>query len=319
MEITWEATIGSRAREYLRPGGKGIFLGVFSSSFYCRIEGKGVLLFHKASYGTIPFGVGCDDLESLMAILRPVSDEAVLCRDLELFIPSTDIRLILRPHIPHYTSGYECTGEALLSKQEISRNIVQAEAILGRRKESVLEEIFCLLGAASGNCPGRRPPRVGDLWNIAPLDMLLRSLCLGDCASVELALNRLIGLGTGLTPTMDDVLTGLAYIFSFLERNGRQGLPSAGLFLGLISGGCHKRTSEISGAYLLSAARGEMFSILEDAAISLLLAGDDHGLARKVESLLAIGSDSGGNMLAGMLLGVIIYCDSVNMIHSVSK
>jgi len=319
MLITWEATVGSRAREYLRSEREGIFLGVFGSSFYCRIEGQGVLLFHKSSFGTIPFGIGCEDLESLMDLLKPVPDGVILCHDLELFLPATDIRLILKPHIPRFPLGMEIGGKVtLLSLQEISRNLADAEAILMMRKQGLLEGIFRLLSAVSGNNPVRWHGGIRDLWGIAPLDRLLRGNCIGDSASVEQALNRLIGLGPGLTPTMDDVLTGLVYLLAFLDRSGGQGIPAAGPLPGLISECCYKRTSEISGAYLLSAARGDAFSILEDVANSLLVVGGGHGLGRSIESLLAVGSDSGGNMLTGILLGVLYHCDSVKIISSVS-
>jgi hypothetical protein len=327
MVITWETTVGFRAQEYLLPEGKGIFLGVFSSSFYCQIEQKGIILFHNSLFGTIPFGIGCGDIESLMARLRLVPKMTFICHNLELFVPATDIRLILiQKHAVHPVDEpadlppSSKTGEknALLSIKEIDENFMRAETILKKRKGGLLEEISSLLGSVSGKNRRAKPCGIGDLWNITPLEGLLQGIEAGDVFLAEQALNRMIGLGTGLTPTMDDVLTGLAYTIVFLRRKSGVVNPSAEAVLNLISTKGYTKTTDISGAYLRSAALGDIFTLLEEVEVSLFIVMDSHILAGRLESLLAIGSDSGGNMLIGILLGILLYRNSIKTTSIVS-
>ena len=118
---------------------------------------------------------------------------------------------------------------------------------------------------------------------------LLGGLASGRAEEVRLALRGLIGLGIGLTPSMDDWLVGFVYALRRAPSSGRE----AELLSGAISRACLEgRTNLISSAYLQSAAGGGYFERLE-----LCL---DEGGRHSMESLSRIGSSSGMDMLEGM-------------------
>ncbi|GGC90050.1 DUF2877 domain-containing protein [Enterococcus wangshanyuanii] len=112
--------------------------------------------------------------------------------------------------------------------------------------------------------------------------------------------NRVVGLGPGLTPSGDDFLVGLALIFTTTDYpyhslkqwlfNCRQELK--------------KRTNEISFSTLDWAIKGAARERL-GAFLNELFYGDDEGeLKEKMFAVLAIGSTSGGDILSGMLAGI---------------
>ena len=113
-------------------------------------------------------------------------------------------------------------------------------------------------------------------------------------------LNRVIGLGPGLTPSGDDFLVGLALIFTTTDY------PYHSLKQWLIN--CRqelkKRTNVISFSTLDWAIKGEARERLGVFLNELFYGEDETLLKEKMLQVLAIGSTSGGDILSGMLAGV---------------
>jgi hypothetical protein len=132
------------------------------------------------------------------------------------------------------------------------------------------------------------------------------------------AAERLIGLGSGLTPAGDDFLCGfLAARRSLAARHGtgRHFLDEFGRLLGDVL----RRTNDISGAFLSSAASGRFSCALlafadairaevsAFAASGGLAAQIDEGegaLAEAVATLCTIGHSSGLDAAEGFLYGL---------------
>ena len=118
-----------------------------------------------------------------------------------------------------------------------------------------------------------------------------------DKSVVACIVNNLLGLGNGLTPSMDDVLLGLLY--------GLQRLPCKSSIKADLSDAiliqAQTSTNAISAAYLVSVARGAYFERLEDALRNL---STDEPL--NIDPMLEIGSSSGSEMLFGLLLAAQI-------------
>ncbi|MDR7588800.1 MAG: DUF2877 domain-containing protein [Armatimonadota bacterium] len=115
-----------------------------------------------------------------------------------------------------------------------------------------------------------------------------------DARALGAAARELAGLGPGLTPSGDDVLTGCLLALS-LWPTRRPDLRS------LIAGQAISRTTRISAAYLAAAARGEAggdWHHLRDA----LAESDPDAVRRAAARLLALGETSGADMLGGFLL-----------------
>ncbi|MBO0440762.1 DUF2877 domain-containing protein [Candidatus Enterococcus ikei] len=118
-------------------------------------------------------------------------------------------------------------------------------------------------------------------------------------------LNRVIGLGPGLTPSGDDFLVGLALIFT------TENYPYHSLKQWLVNSRneLKKRTNVISFSTLdwaiKGAARERIGLFLEE----LFYGEKEELLKEKMMAVLTIGSTSGGDMLTGMLAGIKLTLD----------
>lgn len=130
------------------------------------------------------------------------------------------------------------------------------------------------------------------------IDALEVGLRREDAAAIREAAAGLIGLGDGLTPSGDDLLTGLAYTLFHAAPGLARPLSDAIS----VSGAASTRTNAVSTNQLELAARG----IADEAlclAVGSLFRADVHA-ARRVGELLEWGASSGADMLLGVHLAV---------------
>lgn len=114
------------------------------------------------------------------------------------------------------------------------------------------------------------------------LENLLRAYVVGDFAAGRLAVEAMAGLGTGLTPSGDDVLMGTIYALWVWTPNS--------LWIDLIAGWAEPLTTTLSAAYLRAAFRGEATIHWHN-----LVAGEPDA----VDQILSIGHSSGREAWAG--------------------
>lgn len=122
-----------------------------------------------------------------------------------------------------------------------------------------------------------------------------------DVSALASAAARLIGLGSGLTPTGDDVLAGvLAGGRAFAAATGDTDLDALLVSLwGSIEPTVSDRTTALSAALLRHASRGEMAA--PAAALTVALAAD-RSFAAVLPDLLRVGHSSGRDLATGLLL-----------------
>jgi hypothetical protein len=120
----------------------------------------------------------------------------------------------------------------------------------------------------------------------------LRAGWAGD-ADLREAAAGLAGLGGGLTPAGDDFLAGVM-LWAWLAH------PDAERWCSRLAKAAAPRTTTLAAALLRAAARGEC-SHAWQALLNALAAGGPERLATAVRDVLAYGSTSGGDMLAGFL------------------
>ena len=300
MTKKYQCGFGGRVYNHFKNGCKGHIIGVFSSAVYCRLESGDIVLFHDQKYGIIPFGIGFKDIRSFLSESDFTVDSAFECKDFILTEDGSNSNIVFQPvrmHPSPFSISVDCLPDCLPA------NISAAESVLRTEKPGCIGTVLSLAGQEYG---GHYNPGITDITKCDVFSSLLSGILHTDSASVESALLRLVGLGYGLTPTMDDIITGLAYIFRFLERQGfslhDDGYAS---FLKLLTDErilC--RTSEISAAYISSAACGESFSLFDEVAAGLLKDSASSKTGHKLSSMLEIGSDSGGNILIGIIIGL---------------
>jgi hypothetical protein len=120
----------------------------------------------------------------------------------------------------------------------------------------------------------------------------------GDPQRLREGAADLAGLGSGLTPSGDDLLAG-AMLWAWLAH------PTPEMFCRAVARVAAPRTTTLSAALLKAAARGEC-SAAWHALISALSEGQREGvrdkIAEAVHEILSRGATSGADSLAGFLL-----------------
>lgn len=196
-------------------------------------------------------------------------------------------------------------GRAALWPAEL-RPIEAGRLAAARTRIAVVEAVL------SGAPPESLAQPEGNPWRASEaISGLADGLRRGDADAAGEAASRLAGLGPGLTPSGDDMLTGAMTALTLVRGEEASALRRA------IADAAVPRTTRLSAAYLDAAARGEAgeaWHMLRDA-----LAGPARGAgakgapvvaaeaeAAKVEEaarrVLAFGETSGADMLAGFVL-----------------
>ena len=117
------------------------------------------------------------------------------------------------------------------------------------------------------------------------------------------AIESLIGLGSGLTPSGDDLLAGyMAGLWCTAGRKSDREQFAAEFGKRVISLSSH--TNDISRTYLLHAAHGQVSSPLTTLAGAIGRAEDSDHLLRIAERAMQNGNTSGMDAVTGLLLGI---------------
>jgi hypothetical protein len=128
-------------------------------------------------------------------------------------------------------------------------------------------------------------------------------------AAVEAAALHVIGLGNGLTPSGDDFLGGVFFAFHHARDMPRRPHPVrlAGLpaLQGNLRMACEQLTNPISAALLDDNMAGASYGQLHDM-LDALESNDSRHIENSQEALLSLGSSSGADLLAGLLLALTI-------------
>lgn len=268
-----EAAAGSELAGYLRRGDRLRVTGVFSSAVYFENPRGGTLMLYDESFGLVPFGVGVRDARGLIA----ASDFAVSgdgeALDGAVRLQSCVLHLSVRPR--RETARARPDAETLRAAAENWRGLLSET-----RKGSLWSEEL-IFAAASAR---KRAELYGALQN-------------GSYEDTLAALGGLLGLGTGLTPSLDDYLSALCTLLIWTREAWDMPECGAQLLSRGIKALAPAKTSRISAAYLLASASGQRSERLEDA----LAAPESVAAAR---ALLDVGAGSGGDMLAGLAAGL---------------
>jgi hypothetical protein len=124
--------------------------------------------------------------------------------------------------------------------------------------------------------------------------------------TVTHALERLIGLGVGLTPSCDDLLVGyLAGLWCAVQGSTErvQFVSDLGQEILRLS----SQTNDISHTYLFHATRGQVSSLLTVLAGSICQGEDSDHLIEFAEAAMQVGHNSGMAAVAGLLLGLAAW------------
>jgi len=123
----------------------------------------------------------------------------------------------------------------------------------------------------------------------------------------ENAALRVLGLGNGLTPSGDDFLGGILFALhhggGMTCKAGGWGLASLSALQAPIHLASRASTNPISAALLADSMAGKSYGELHDM-LDALESNDSRFIESAVNALLGVGSSSGADLLAGLLLAL---------------
>lgn len=268
METIVSRCQGAAFRRTMAEPWDGEIILVTHEGWYIETDDGRILLLNDAKYGEIPIGAALPDIEALPYDKKLEHGPVHYEHGLLSLLPGLSISILpCEEHRPEAAAvsrqWLKCLKSALLSQGK------------GALRYSVCHEL----------------PRVDDPVTNAicqRVDDLRKALKTKAPEVVSEAVKRVLGLGLGLTPGCDDWLVGYMYAACRTGKIDRHRLVAR-----VIEERAAEYTTVISAAYLLAAARGEYYEVLERC----LFDNDSAG----VEQLLGIGSSSGSDMLSGMI------------------
>ena len=123
------------------------------------------------------------------------------------------------------------------------------------------------------------------------------------------AVKSLIGLGSGLTPSGDDLLVGyMAGLWCTVRGKSEhaQFISSLGITIIRLS----QQTNDISRTYLYHAVQGQVSGRLADLAEAICRGENTEHLLKIAEAAMQVGHTSGMDAVAGLLVGLATWIDS---------
>jgi hypothetical protein len=132
-------------------------------------------------------------------------------------------------------------------------------------------------------------------------DVLRAALQAKQLKAFEASALRVLGLGNGLTPSGDDFLGGIFFALAHKPHSAWvSAMPS---LQAAIQAACKDATNPISAALLADNMAGTSYGQLHDM-LDALESNDSRFIAAALEALLRLGSSSGADLAAGLLLAL---------------
>lgn len=132
-------------------------------------------------------------------------------------------------------------------------------------------------------------------------DALRDALQAKQIKAFEQAALRVLGLGNGLTPSGDDFLGGI--FFALAHKPYSKWLSGMPGLQANIDKACTAATNPISAALLTNNMAGKSYGELHDM-LDALESNDSRYIENARQALLSLGSSSGADLLAGLLLAL---------------
>lgn len=246
-------------------------LGVYSAGTYLLFS-ESIVLICDASKKSVPFGISVEDYPAFRDAVNGAERAYIENGTLTLGGASVNANGICetaecRIPAPPCTEALDKTAKMLLEKKDTG---------------------FCrILADEEPSDPYAKKAKT------LAREMLL-ALTKNDTDGLCRSAGRLIGLGGGLTPSGDDVICGALYALRYCESTRAE----AALLADAVQK-AKNNTNIISRRYLESAANGEYFGLVADLINAMCGDGD---IESALDALLTVGSSSGGDIAAGILL-----------------
>ena len=302
MNALQASSVGYRVKDLLEDRAAGQLYSVHANAAYCSISMRPLLLIHCSELGGIPFGVGAAMETGYLKEIGLDRGMQIDISDSLLFVPAVNFGVDLCDATVWHPASNSPDN---FSRSRVEDNLDHALHEVARRgsKHGLGELSFVFTDLFRGKV--KRCEGLNLLCRVCaePLRQLVAGIQQQDLPLVENSLNSLIGLGIGLTPSMDDVITGLITTLHRLRDQLPGGFPWVSTIGERIRVLSSSRTTLVSRNHLLFASYGDRFEILDDL-INSLLSSSKEDLNDKIGKVVSCGATSGTELTIGVLLGV---------------
>lgn len=294
-------SIGYRIVDFLKSRAAGKIFSVHANSVYCLIGNGHLVIVHDGRFGAVPFGLSVSrssdcfdnyDIRKGMQINLsqfkfgvPETNFSIHLNSAEVWRPRQSI-----PPIPSFVNARSNLDFALQylrtkgSREGLGGLITVQDDLFTGRKDTPKElNPFCQLA-------------------FYPLSNLIASIEKKDLYSLGKPLTKLIGLGLGLTPSMDDVLIGLISALYFLKDSSSYGLGFTSTLGKMIFSLSRGKTTIVSETFLKYACLGDVYEILDNVLFALLFCSRQK-LSSVIDKVISMGATSGTELMVGVLIG----------------
>ena len=295
MKLDILACVPMEIRERLKCGMTGEVIMVNSSGIYLRFEEQIVFLC-DITWGLVPIGIAVDGFKKMAKKLCLEDGQQVIYKDNTLIFPNGTVHLLTERTQPRKKCLHQSEKECLRQpeKMYVKRAAVEVAALRKKHGISMLVEPLVLGKEAA------------DVMQLNPycakaypcLARLMNALLNGTVDEIRCCVDKMLGLGTGLTPSADDVMLGMLYVFRKLPQQCPLAVYA---FRESILELCDSHTNKVSSAYLKAIIQGAYFERMEQVWNGLC------GMEPlDILKLTQVGSNSGTEMLLGMLIALRI-------------
>jgi hypothetical protein len=286
-------TAGNLALQVLKSAEHGRVCGVFSSALAVEFGRVAVTL--SADNRGWPLGIGIPSLPPTMS--RNWIDLAVEYSPATLDIVHARWRVDLQSAV--VWDGWHALTNLAPSSSDIRRGSDQARAWRSRHTPGPTVSDPALPTAPPSLPPDRLAGAAFERHIGAALEQVLEGLRRQDQSVWSSGAEALLGVGPGLTPAGDDVLTGLLLALQSVRDAPLAALPE---LLTLIRERAPSRTTLYGASALHAACLGQAPEVVVGALAALF--HNPGAVAQGLEALTAIGATSGFDTLQGLSAGL---------------
>ncbi|WP_053365869.1 DUF2877 domain-containing protein [Bacillus sp. FJAT-27245] len=275
---------------------RGCVHSIFNNSFNL-VFGEHLVHVGAVENGLSPFGIGLNqhDVRQLTLQLRSNQDVAWdLSSNTLFFSDRTSLSFETAEMTNHTLHG--CVSERQHVKENflfIAERLLQEEWRTGLAETT--EDKVAIVKYMVEPAPYQK-----ELLTLHQLDSLKKLANGNKAVEAENVFNYWIGRGLGLTPSGDDVITGICAVFSAMEGTNKAFQQQLKRYL-LENG--RKRTTQIALEYLLYATENKFHSHLIQLC-TVLDKPRSPEFSIALEEMRKIGHTSGADTIIGILLGI---------------
>jgi hypothetical protein len=291
------------------PNGKysGRVAGVYTSAANFSF-GKYLITLADKTQGNLSYGMLCDlsgiDLKTIINSGDPAQIDADSLR-----AGNGSFEILFQ-----VASVWSPEFRMLIEKKDIPFILANAgtieQKLTQNKKMAGLAPLICTIPQILANIPADEM-RFSILEHTAynSLRMMINAIRSQDENALESAIKSLIGLGIGLTPSGDDILTGLFGTLAITMKADKNWILN--IYKKAISQ-MAGQTTDVSLNYLTATGDGYYPERFSNLVATIIRSKDAKELDTPLKEMLRWGSTSGSEIVLGMLLGFYLAVESLN-------